>query len=105
MLLVEAIPWETDPIEMKKQPFWRLMYFVIDKEYRGRGMGGRALEMAVKAVNDRYGVRPIALGCHKENKRAMAFYERHGSVKTNAMEGNDIYFLRFPMKEMDGAKK
>lgn len=97
LLLGEAIPWETDPDEMKQQPFWRLMGFVMDTAFRGKGLGAEALEAAVCAVYERFGVRPIALGCHEENTRAMAFYERHGFRRTNAMEGKDIYFLRYPL--------
>lgn len=96
LLLGEAIPWDTDPEEMRLQPFWRLMSFVMDKGYRGQGLGGQALEMAVSAVYRDFGVRPVALGCHEENTRAMAFYERHGFRKTNVMEGRDYYFLRYP---------
>ena len=101
LLLGEAIPWETDPDEMKQQPFWRLMGFVIDKACRGQGLGGKTLEMAINAVYERFGVRPIALGCHEENTRAMAFYERHGFKRTEAMEGRDIYFLRYPKQQGD----
>lgn len=43
--LTEAIEWETDPPEMKREPFYRLMGFVIDKKYRGKGIGSKALEM------------------------------------------------------------
>ena len=77
ILLGEAIPWETDPPEMSKEPFYRLMGFVVDKKYRD------------------YGKRPIALGCHKDNIQAERFYLRHGFKKTNVMEGNDYYYLRF----------
>ncbi len=101
LLLGEALPWETDPEEMKQQPFWRLMGFVMDKSCRGQGLGGQALEMAIEAVYERFGVRPIALGCHEENTRAMTFYEQHGFKRTQAMEGRDIYFLRYPHQERD----
>ena len=100
LLIGDALPWDEDPEEMRLQPFWRLMYFVMDASCRSRGWGGKALEMAIEVVYARFGVRPIALGCHYENTQAMAFYERHGFVKTNAMEGNDIYFLRYPQQEM-----
>ncbi len=96
VMLGEAIEWETDPPEMKSEPFYRLMGFVIDKKYRGKGIGGRALEMAIAEVYKDFGVRPIALGCHKENKLAAKFYIKHGFKKTKYMEGNDIYYLRYP---------
>ncbi len=98
ILLGEAIPWETDPEEMDEVPFYRLMGFVIDNRYRGCGIGSYVLELVIKTIYEEYGVRPIALGVHKDNHSAGRFYEKHGFQKTNAMEGNDIYYLRFPEK-------
>ena len=95
LLLGEAIPWETDPPEMKKEPFYRLMGFVIDKEHRGCGIGGEALEKAIECVYQEFGKRPIALACHKDNIRAEYFYLQHDFKKTDVMEGNDYYYLRF----------
>ncbi|MBE5804720.1 MAG: GNAT family N-acetyltransferase [Clostridiales bacterium] len=99
LLLGEAIPWETDPPEMQGMPFYRLMGFVLDKTYRGKGIGAYALEEAIQWCYRDFGVRPIALGVHRDNHRAEAFYLRHGFRKTEAMEGNDYYFLRYPQKE------
>lgn len=96
VLLGEAIPWETDPPEMRERPFWRLMGFVIDRRCRGRGIGGAVLEQAIAACCREFGVRPVALGCHRDNTRAAAFYLRHGFRPTSAMEGEDIYYLRYP---------
>lgn len=96
VLLGEALPWETDPPEMRKRPFYRLMGFVIDRRHRGQGVGGQALEMAIDRCYQDFGVRPIALGCHRDNHRAAAFYLRHGFRKTSCMEGDDVYYLRYP---------
>ena len=94
ILLGEAIEWETDPPEMKSEPFYRLMGFVIDKKYRGKGIGGKALEMAIAEVYKDFGARPIALGCHKDNELAAKFYKKHGFKETKYMEHNDIYYIR-----------
>ncbi len=99
LLLGEAIPWETDPPEMAREPFYRLMGFIMDRQYRGRGLGGRALELAVQRVYQEFGARPIALGVHRDNRAAQRFYLRQGFVKTKYMEGNDVYFLRYPIKK------
>ena len=99
ILLGEAIEWETDPEEMRGVPFYRLMGFVIDRKYRGMGIGGRGLEEAIEAVYREYGVRPIALGVHRDNHAAARFYEKHGFRKTDVMEGNDYYYLRYPAIE------
>lgn len=96
ILLGEALPWPTDPPEMQREPFYRLMGFVLDRRYRGRGLGGAALEMTVERVYADFGVRPIALGCHRDNEQAARFYLRHGFQKTEYTEGSDFYYLRFP---------
>lgn len=95
ILLGEAIPWETDPPEMAERPFYRLMGFVLDREYRGKGLGGKILDMAVERVFQDFGPRPIALGVHKDNAGAARFYQRRGFVKTLYMEGNDFYYLKY----------
>lgn len=102
ILLGEAIAWETDPPEMKETPFYRLMGFVMDKGYRDMGLGGYVLEKAIETCYKKYGARPIALGCHKDNKGAERFYLRHGFEKTEYMEENDYYYLRYPDKKPKG---
>jgi len=94
LLLGEALHWDSDPIEMREEPFYRLMGFVIDKHYRSKGLGGIILEKAIERVYKDFGKRSIALGCHKDNIRARAFYLRHGFKPTGVFEGNDEYLLR-----------
>ena len=96
ILLGEALHWETDPPEMSKQPFYRLMGFVVDKGYRGRGLGGEILEQTISNVYHDFGIRPIALGCHKDNAAAARFYIRHGFKLTMYRESDDIYYIRYP---------
>lgn len=95
LLLGEAIHWETDPPEMAQEPFYRLIGFIIDSEYRNAGIGAWALEETIRRVYGQFGARPIALGVHKENHGAERFYLRHGFMKTNCFEGNDRYYLRY----------
>lgn len=99
ILLGEALRWETDPEEMREVPFYRLMGFVLDNRYRNLGIGAYVLEKVISNCYQEFGVRPIALGCHKDNYKAAKFYEKHGFVKVDAMEGNDHYYLRYPTKE------
>lgn len=96
LLLGEAFAWDTDPEEMKGVPFYRLMGFVIDKRYRSQGIGGYVLERAIEQIYVEFGIRPIALGVHKDNIGAARFYRKHGFRKTDVMEGNDYYYLRYP---------
>ena len=83
ILLGEAIPWETDPEEMNGVPFYRLMGFVIDNRYRSCGIGSYVLEKVIANIYEEYGVRPIALGVHKDNHSAGRFYEKHGFELTS----------------------
>ena len=70
------------------------MGFVIDKAYRGQGLGKKILDETIRRVYSEYGARPIVLGCHKDNLKAAAFYERYGFIKTEYMEGNDVYYIK-----------
>lgn len=99
ILLGEAIFWETDPEEMKREPFYRLMGFVIDNRYRNQGIGSKVLNLVIDAIYKEYGVRPIALGVHKDNHGAARFYMSHGFTPVDAIEGNDRYYIRYPQGE------
>lgn len=94
ILIGEALEWETDPPVMRSEPFYRIMGFVVGREYRRKGIGGEILEKAIQKIYDEFGRRSIALGCHKDNKQAARFYERHNFIKTGYREGNDEYYLR-----------
>lgn len=94
IMIGEAIPWDTDPDEMKGKPFYRVMGFVVDRDCRNKGIGGEILEKAVVRVYDEFGKRSLALGVHKDNTRAGKFYERHGFTRTGVFEGHDEYYLR-----------
>ena len=94
ILIGEALVWDTDPVEMRGKPFYRVMGFVVDQEYRSHGIGGEILERAIHQVYNEFGKRSLALGVHRDNARAGAFYERHGFHPTSVYEGNDEYYLR-----------
>lgn len=79
IMIGEALSWDTDPEEMKGKPFYRVMGFVVDKEYRSKGLGGRILEMAIEQIFEEFGQRGLALGVHKDNRKVRPFYERHVS--------------------------
>ena len=94
IMIGEALAWDTDPIEMKEAPFYRIMGFVVDKDYRSKGIGGEIMESAIEQVYKEFGKRSIALGVHRDNIKAGRFYEKHGFKKTGVYEGNDEYYLR-----------
>ena len=94
IMIGEAFHWDTDPPEMAREPFYRVLGFAVDRNYRSRGYGGEILENAVDAVYRDFGRRSLALGVHRDNVRAGRFYERHGFRPTGLFEGNDEYYLR-----------
>jgi len=94
IMIGEALAWDTDPVEMRGKPFYRVMGFVVDKAYRNKGIGGQILEKAIGQVYEEFGRRSIALGVHKDNVHVGKFYERHGFRRTGVYEGNDEYYLR-----------
>lgn len=96
LLIGEGIPWACDPPELTGIPFYRIMGFIVDRRYRGHGVGSQALEMAIDAVFKEFGPRPISLGVQEDNHRAMRFYEAHGFVRNDARDEDDVYFLRYP---------
>lgn len=94
IMVGEALPWDTDPAEMRGVPFYRIMGFVVDQRERGKGLGGIILEQAVQQVYQHFGRRSLALGVHRDNLRAGQFYEKHGFTPTGIFEGDDEYYLR-----------
>ena len=94
IMIGEALAWDTDPVEMEGKPFYRVMGFVVDKAYRGKGIGGKILEKAIAQVYEEFGRRSIALGVHRDNTQVRTFYERHGFKRTGIYESNDEYYLR-----------
>ena len=91
IMIGEALACDTDPDEMRGKPFYRVMGFVVDQAYRNRGIGGDMLESAIEQVYNEFGKRSLALGVHRDNLRAGAFYERHGVRRTGVFEGSDAY--------------
>ena len=94
IMIGEALAWDTDPVEMRGKPFYRVMGFVLDKAYRNKGIGGEILENAIAQVYSEFGERSLALGVHKDNTRVGTFYEHHGFRRTGVFEGSDEYYLR-----------
>ena len=94
ILIGEAIEDEADPAELKGTYYFRVIGFVIDKEYRGQGIGSKALESALNEIYCEYGPVPILLECHKDNKRAIKFYEKMGFRNTNILNDQDYFLIK-----------
>lgn len=95
VLIGEAIEDEADPIELKGTDYFRVIGFIIDKAYRGQGVGTKAFELALNEIYREYGNVPIVLECHKDNEKAIDFYQKMGFRNTNILN-NDDYFLIKP---------
>lgn len=94
MLIGEGIEWDCDPEGIKGTFFYRILGFVMDRRYRGMGIGSTAMEQAIQNIYTEFGPAPIVIECHRENKKAIAFYEKHGFRNTYVKENTDFYFIR-----------
>lgn len=95
MLIGEGIEWDCDPDEIKGTFFYRILGFVLDKDFRGAGIGSIALEQAIKNIYAEYGPAPVVIECHKDNIWAMKFYLKHNFKNTYVRENEDYYFIRY----------
>ena len=94
IMIGEGLVGDKDPEEVQDRPFYRLMFFVLDKAYRGQGLGSKVLEVAISRAYEDFGVRPIVLEVQKDNENAARFYERNGFTRTSYRVGDDYYFVR-----------
>ena len=95
VLIGEAIEDEADPVELKGSGYFRIIGFVIDKEYRGRGIGSSALELALNEIYQEYGKIPVLLECHKDNQNAIKFYTKMGFRNTNILNHQDYFLIKY----------
>ena len=96
ILMGEGIPWPCDPPEVAGIPFYRIMGFVIDKTWRGKGLGSQVLEAVIARIFGEFGSRPILIGVQQDNVRAADFYLRHGFRPTDSWDEDDRFYVRFP---------
>jgi RimJ/RimL family protein N-acetyltransferase len=61
--------------------------FAMHPDFRGRGLGVKALEEIVLVARSR-GVRRIELFVEADNRRAIRFYERQGFVREGVLRGS-----------------
>ncbi len=94
-------PGRRIPRRSNVSPIIGFMDFVMDRAYRGLGLGGAVLEAAIARVCQDFGPRPIVLCCQEDNRRAAAFYERHGFHRTEYRDDDDFYYLR-PLPDVLG---
>ncbi len=84
----------SDPDEVKGKTFFRIMGFVIDSKYRQMGIGSAALKKAIREIRLEYGNVIFLLECHKDNEKAIRFYEKNGFTNTGLLNKNGTdYFM------------
>ena len=98
ILMGEGFPWPCDPPEVAGIPFYRIMGFVIDKAWRGKGLGSQVLETVIARIFNEFGPRPILIGVQQDNTRAADFYLRHGFCPTGSWDEDDRFYIRYPGK-------
>ena len=94
ILMGEGIPWDCDPPEVAGIPFYRIMGFVMDKAWRGRGIGSQVLESTIAQVYAEFGPRPILIGVQVDNTHAAEFYLRHSFHPTSSWDEDDRFYIR-----------
>ena len=73
-----------------------LMGFVIDKAWRGKGLGSQVLEAVISRIFGEFGPRPILIGVQQDNVRAADFYLHHGFRPTDSWDEDDRFYIKFP---------
>ena len=87
IMIGEALAWDTDPEEMKGKPFYRVMGFVVDREYRGRGIGEALVRDCLGAAKA-LGFRILQFNAVVEsNARARRLYEKLGFHQLGVIPG------------------
>lgn len=95
ILIGEAVKNEADPVELKDEKYFRVLGFLIDNKYQGIGIGTIALQKAIKEIYRDYGKVALLLECHKDNEKAIRFYEENGFVNTGKLnaKGTDCFMI------------
>lgn len=84
---------------------WIICNVVVLKEYRGRAIGRRMMEAAVKEAQE-IGAAGVLLQCHRDNTQAlglytrMGFYEVSGEVDLRLDAVSSVAFLNAPGYEI-----
>lgn len=61
-----------------KQSIWR---FMVDRRHQNKGIGRRALEIALEEIKSTNGIRKIQIGYNPQNAVARRFYSSFGFIE------------------------
>lgn len=68
---------------------FRVYGFVIDGRYHSIGIGTTALQQALEQLYAKYGQVPVIAECHKDNTRAISFFEKNGFENTGLLDDQE----------------
>ena len=99
ILIGKAPVADTEPEILKKYNYvYRVVGFLIDKNYQNQGIGRRAFNLALDKIKEHEHEEnlPIALECHVKNKYALALYEFFKFKKIGVTGDNNYILARLP---------
>lgn len=99
ILIGRAVVAEQEPEILKNNKYvYRLMGFFIDANYQHKGIGRKALNLALEKIetySDGNSL-PIALEVKIQNRNAINLYQSLGFYDTGMRYGDDCVFVRLP---------
>lgn len=95
ILLEKAMPELARRAGVMDNACFRVYGFVIDGRYHSIGIGSTALQQALEHLYAQYGVVTVIAECHKDNTRAISFFEKNGFENTGLMDelGTNIFMV------------
>lgn len=80
MLIGEGIPWDCDPEEIQGTFFYRILGFVLDKRFRGRGWAQPPWSRPFKIFMKSSALRPSSLSVTTKMSKPLPFMKDTDSV-------------------------
>lgn len=94
ILIGKAVEDSDAPSELKGTYYFRVMGFFIQSKFQGMDIDTTALQKAIDEIYSEYGPVTLLLECHKDNEKALRFYEKNGFTNTGLLNKNGTdYFM------------
>ncbi|HEL2072334.1 TPA: GNAT family N-acetyltransferase [Streptococcus suis] len=71
-----------------------IINFVIDKQYQGKGLGRKAVEVCIDYLQTEHSVTQISLPVHEKHLEARKFWKKLGFQESNNIEDDYIFMRR-----------
>lgn len=72
----------------------QIINFLIDNDFRGRGLGTKAAGACIRFLQKEYGAKRVSVPVELRNKKAQSFWEKLGFVYSETVEDGYV-FMRF----------